>query len=145
MENSLNYFREYFVDFLKDNHPDYVQKNMKDLDEIVSQKAKVAFSAFNSMREDGADVQQSLEAAREILKEGMKFSRYDMVYDIVEEKFTKVFERWLKAGVLQDNCIKIVEDCEDIFKLFDTSDEFVFNDKLENDIFERIKSLNYVV
>lgn len=145
MENNLNYFKEYYLEFLNENHPDYVKKQGDELEELVEDKAKLAFKAFNEAREGGADLQQSLEFARELLKEGKKFSRYDVVYNIVEERFTKIFEKWIAEGILKENCIRITEDCEDIFKLFDTTDDFVYEDELENSIFERIKTLKYVV
>lgn len=145
MENNLNYFKEYYLDFLNENHPDYVKQQGEELEELVESKAKMAFNAFNDAREGGANLQQALEIAKELLKEGKKFSRYDAVYNIIEERFTRVFEKWSRANKLTENCIKVVEDCEEVFIKYDTSDDFVYDDELENSIFERIKSLGYVV
>ncbi len=145
METSLNFFKEYYFDFLNENHPDYVEKNKENIEELVEEKSKDAFKLFDSLREDGTDIQQALEVTRRMLKEGFMFSRFDMVYNILEDQFTTVFEKWNDGGILKEMCIKIVFDCEDVFKKFDTSDNFVYDDNFEKSIFERIKTLRYVI
>ncbi len=145
METSLNFFKEYFSEFLKENHPDYIEKNKENIEEIIEDKANSAFKLYNSLREDDTDIQQALDVTRQMLKEGFMFSRFDTVYNILEDQFTKVFEKWSDNGILNEMCIKIVFDCEDIFKDFDTSDNFIYDDNLEKSIFERIKTLSYVI
>ncbi len=59
--------------------PQYTDKR------FIEERTEAAYDKFTEMRKDGHDVPIAQEMAMRILLEGLYVSRYDIVYNVVEE------------------------------------------------------------
>ncbi len=143
MEKNINYFEEYYQEFLNEFHPDLVKQFGNSLNSEIQSKAKMAFDLYDSSRKEGVDMISSLEIAHNFLKEGKKFSRYSIISRVLNETFEEKFNEWKRNGKDKELCLAIMEDCESVFKKHDTSDDFIYNDSLDVELISKIKELQY--
>lgn len=143
MEKSINYFEEYYKEFLNEFHPDLVKQFGNSLRTEVQTKGKLAFELYESCRKEGYDIATSLDNAHELLKEGKKFSRYNVISRVLTESFEEKFNEWKSNGKDKELCLAIIEDCESVFVKYDTSDDFFYNESLDSELIQKIKELQY--
>ena len=75
-----DYFRLYLIGHLRDHwFPQYTDKR------FIEERTEAAYDKFTEMRKDGHDVPIAQEMAMRILLEGIYVSRYDIIYNVVEE------------------------------------------------------------
>lgn len=101
------------TDFIIENHPDKIDEV-----DFIRHKAKEAAMEFEESSKEGRSVQESLEAANRILIEGLKFSPYRTIKQIVEDDFF-IEEREKDEFIMQ-----MLEHTKDLFLQYDTNDYF---------------------
>ena len=75
-----DYFRLYLIGHLRDHwFPQYTDKR------FIEERTEAAYDKFTEMRKDGHDVPITQEMAMRVLLEGIYVSRYDIIYNVVEE------------------------------------------------------------
>jgi Domain of unknown function (DUF1896). len=123
------FFATKFQNFLLENHPDLVAILGDDFDEFVKSKADSTSLFYESLVQEGVQPGFALETSINAMKEGMLFSKYNVVYDIVEEYYYDAIEN-LSSKEKVDFIVNLVTQCEEVFKAYDTSDTFQYNDRL---------------
>ena len=75
-----DYFRLYLNGHLRDHwFPQYTDKR------FIEERTEAAYDKFTEMRKEGHDVTIAQEMAMRVLLEGIYVSRYDIIYNVVEE------------------------------------------------------------
>lgn len=137
-KESANYFEDYYLEFLREFHPDLVKEMGEAITEEVKAKGEEAFLLYEEKRKEGGDVITALDEAHEYLKRGKLFSKYSLVKRLTKEKFPVELKGWKAKGKEEDLYLALVDVCESIFKENRTDDEYFYEDKLEKEIVERI-------
>ena len=79
---TLNAFTLQLTQFLIENHPDKVSDTG-----FIQDRGQRAVETFASCSRQGMNVEESLHEATQVLYQGLHFSPYRMVYDMVESHF----------------------------------------------------------
>jgi hypothetical protein len=139
MKKEKTYFEEYYTTYIKEHHPDLIIKLGAEAEKHVEHKCRIAQKMFEDYREEGHDMFFSLEVAKEYLKEGLKFSKYDNVLSVLKSRFIKSYRHYEQNNGLKTLIITLVNKCEDIFIKYIKNDDYVYNDEMETEIEARIK------
>lgn len=86
---------------------------------FIQKRADSAAKAYEHAVRGGLSVAQALEAADALLYHGLKFSKYDTVFEVVSEWFPEISPERQK-----DFCLKILPLAEAVFKKYPIDDWF---------------------
>lgn len=86
---------------------------------LIQKRANSAAEAYEHAVRGGLPVAQALEAADAFLQHGLKFSKYDTVFEMVSEWFPEIPSERRK-----DFCLKILPLAEAVFKKYPIDDRF---------------------
>lgn len=87
----MDHYRVYLLGHLRDHHfPQYTNQK------FVDERVEAAYDTLTTLRREGRSVQVAQELAMRTLLKGLYVSRYDILYDIVEDKLWQKFppEYW---------------------------------------------------
>lgn len=110
----LSYFKSALLFYLKESHP-----HMAGNKAFIQKRADSAAEAYEHAVRGGLSVAQALEAADALLYHGLKFSKYDTVFEVVSEWFPEISPEQRK-----DFCLKILPLTEAVFKKYPIDDKF---------------------
>lgn len=90
VEWEMDHYRVYLLGHLRDHHfPQYTNQK------FVDERVEAVYETFVSLRKEGRSLQVAHELAMRTLLEGLYVSRYDILYDIVEDKlWTRLPEQY---------------------------------------------------
>jgi hypothetical protein len=142
MEN-LSYFQMKLRTFVESAHPDLIEsfKDSQEYDTFIEQRANEALSQFESLTKEGVHQDSALESALATLKEGLLFSKFDCIDNIVHEYYPEIIDKLNKESEYKDFIISLIQHCEDIFINYNTSDDFAYTNFLETEIIGKIATL----
>ena len=63
------------------------------------------------------------DACMDVLTEDLKPSKYNYIYNILEEEFEDTFLKFRESGILQFEAINIIQNCESVFNDLNFSEE----------------------
>lgn len=143
METTDNYWTEKFSNFLYENHPDLLYKLKEDgsLDDFILQRSEAAKNDFDLLREQGINLDCCIESATAVMYEGLKFSRFNMVEDILEEQFTQKYDEFEDEYKRKAYLVQLVLKCEGVFEKYDCSDDYAYDGFFEADIIGTIEEI----
>jgi len=126
---NMGFFAETFHKFLIDNHPDILSNIGDALDDYIQNKSDDAGNYYEKLVKSGTQPGFALDATIAMMKEGLLFSKYNEINEIVKEFYPELIDN-LSHDEKVSFIVKIVNVCEDIFERYDTSDSFIDNDHL---------------
>lgn len=110
----LSYFETTLLFYLKESHPHIAGDK-----ELIRSRADEAADIYERAIRDGLSVTQALQMADAVLYQGLRFSKFDTVFEVVSEWFPEVRpER--RTGF----CLKILPPAEAVFSKYSIDDRF---------------------
>lgn len=118
----LSYFGTALLAFLRESHPQL--SNDKEL--ILSWSESAAETYERAIRE-GNNVMEALALANAVLYDGLRFSRYDTIFEVVSEWFPEIQPKQRTAF-----CLKMLPVCGPIFDKYNPGDDYESNPSYQN-------------
>jgi len=134
MEIDLDFFELRFAHFLSENHPDIIAEKGDQTKEFIQKKANEAYYIYEEKIKEGTHADAAIECADTSLKEGLIFSKFNFIENILEEYFPLFFKKSLSGNKINDEIIKLINYCKDVFIKYDTTDQYVYSADLETEI-----------
>ncbi|CAG9877148.1 DUF1896 domain-containing protein [Bacteroides ovatus] len=110
----LSYFETTLLLYLKESHP-----HIADDKALVRARTDEAAGSYECAMRDGLSVTQALQLAEAVLYQGLRFSRFDTVFEVVSEWFPEV-QPEKRAGF----CLKVLSPAETVFSKYPIDDRF---------------------
>jgi len=127
------FFAEQFRSFIFDNHPDIIATMGKELENYIKSKAENAAIYYDNIVRIGTQPGFALDQANTKMKEGMLFSKFNEIKEIVEEYYFDYIEN-LSYSEQVDFIVKLIAVCDGVFENYDTSDDFIYTDALTTEL-----------
>lgn len=109
----LSYYGLYLLQYLKENHPD------KPADpDFISVRDGLAADTFEQARRAGYPVEGAQELAMQTLLQGLHFSEYRTLVDVLESEFAGT----VPSGKVQSLALKLLPKFKEIFSGYPLSD-----------------------
>lgn len=110
----LSYYGLYLLDYLRKYHPDKV------IDiEFITGREEAASETFEKERAAGSTVEAAQEEAMRVLLEGLHFSPYALLLEVVENEFADEVE----ASDREAFCREIFPHLKNLFAGYPTTDD----------------------
>ena len=110
----LSYYGLYLLDYLRKYHPDKVIDT-----EFITGRVEAASETFEKERAAGSTVEAAQEEAMRILLEGLHFSPYALLLEVVENEFADEVE----ASDREAFCREIFPHLKNLFAGYPTTDD----------------------
>ncbi|MGJ1361163.1 DUF1896 domain-containing protein [Sphingobacterium spiritivorum] len=117
-QKDLSYFRLRLQELLKSSFPEkaYDQK-------FIDQRSSWAANAYEGAFRSGNAIQQCDEIANYILFEGLHFSKFDAVFQVVCNEFDMI----MADEELRPFALKMFSFCEPVFADYQLTDDFAYS------------------
>lgn len=111
----LNYYRLNLISMLKSSYPEYL-----DDEEFISSRSQEAAEAFEDAVRSGSNYLDASAEANRTLYAGLGFSKFDMIFAVLTEEFTKELEE----DQFRPFAAKMMPICEDVFARYELYENF---------------------
>jgi len=115
--NELSYYRLSLLSFLKESHPELTKDSS-----FINSRGDLAASTYSDAIKNGSSHEQAAEMANEILFNGLHFSRYDTIINVLWNEFSEE----VPQGSAKDFALKLLPACEPVFAKYSPSDDFAY-------------------
>lgn len=119
----LSYYGLYLLQYLKENHPDKIA----DAD-FIAVRDELASDTFEQARLVGYPVEGAQELAMNALLQGLHFSEYRTLVDVLENEFSNS----IPAEKVRPLTLKLIPKFKEIFSGYPLSDDFAQSSGYEN-------------
>ena len=110
----LSYYGLYLLDYLRKYHPDKV------IDiEFITGREEAAAETFEKTRLEGSSTEAAQEEAMRILLEGLHFSPYALLLEVVENEFSEEVQEQEREAF----CREIFPHLKNLFAGYPTTDD----------------------
>ncbi len=110
----LSYYGLYLLDYLRKYHPDKVIDT-----EFITGREEAASETFEKERAAGSTVEAAQEEAMRILLEGLHFSPYALLLEVVENEFSEEVQEQEREAF----CREIFPHLKNLFAGYPTTDD----------------------
>lgn len=111
----LSYFQLRLLIFLKKSHPDKINDR-----EFIRQRSELAALAYsNAIECEQSHIEAERLACAELFQ-GLHFSKYDTLFEILSEEFADTVEE----EKIPQYVLELLPLCDDIFSAYDLQDGF---------------------
>lgn len=118
----LSYYGLYLLSYLKENHPDKVSDNG-----FIEARSALAANAFELFRLEGYTIEGAQELAMAALLQGLHFSSYNTIIEILWNEF----ENEVPQGEAASLALELLPSLEEIFSQYPLSDDFSITPEYE--------------
>ncbi|WP_175636708.1 DUF1896 family protein [Bacteroides fragilis] len=118
----LSYYGLYLLSYLKENHPDKTDDAA-----FIESRADRAADAFEQARREGYLPEGAQELAMTALLDGLHFSRYDTIIEVLWNEFADEAAQ----SEAPDVALKLLPSLEGIFSQYSLSDDFAYSPEYE--------------
>ncbi|WP_278995811.1 DUF1896 family protein [Alistipes finegoldii] len=118
----LSYYGLYLLSYLKENHPDKAHDAA-----FVESRADRAAEMFEQARREGYPPEGAQEIAMAALLEGLRFSRYDTIIEVLWNEFAEEVAQSDAPAV----ALRLLPYMEGIFAQYPLSDDFAYSPEYE--------------
>ena len=118
----LSYYGLYLLSHLKDNHPDKAHDAA-----FVESRADRAAEMFEQARREGYPPEGAQEIAMAALLEGLRFSKYDTIIEVLWNEFAEEVAQSDAPAV----ALRLLPYMEGIFTQYPLSDDFAYSPEYE--------------
>lgn len=110
----LSYYGLYLLDYLRKYHPDKVIDT-----EFITGREEAAAETFEKARLEGSSTEAAQEEAMRILLEGLHFSPYALLFEVVENEFSEEVQEQEREAF----CREIFPHLKNLFAGYPTTDD----------------------
>ena len=114
-QKDLSYFRLRLQELLNNSFPE--KANDK---KFIEQRSSWAANAYEGAFSSGSRIEQCNEIADYILFEGLHFSRFDTIFQVVCNEFDTI----MADEELRPFALKMLPVCEPVFSSYELNDDF---------------------
>ncbi len=118
----LSYYGLYLLSYLKENHPDKANDAA-----FIEERADCAAEAFEQARREGYLPEGAQELAMTALLEGLRFSKYNTIIEVLWNEFTEEIAQSDAPAV----ALRLLPFVEGIFTQCPLSDDFAYSPEYE--------------
>ena len=118
----FSYYELYLLSYLKENHP-LESTNVT----FIHQRAEAASQAYEATRLEGYVVEAAQEIAMQTLLQGLHFSKYNTIIDVLWNEFPEE----VPQGNAPDVALALLPLLEHVFTCYDLSDDFAYSSDYE--------------
>ena len=118
----LSYYGLYLLSYLKENHPDKAHDTA-----FVESRADRASEMFEQARREGYPPEGAQEIAMAALLEGLRFSKYDTIIEVLWNEFAEEVAQSDAPAV----ALRLLPYMEGIFTQYPLSDDFAYSPEYE--------------
>ncbi|MCS2520414.1 MULTISPECIES: DUF1896 family protein [Bacteroides] len=111
----LDYYGLYLLNYLKESHPDKANDMA-----LVEERAQRAANVYDQSFREGYPAAGAQELAMKSLLEGLHFSKYDLLRDVLESEF----EGELPGEEIPAFARKLLPLLENVFSIYELTDDF---------------------
>lgn len=111
----LNYYRLNLISMLKSSYPEFL-----DDEEFISNRSQEAAEAFEDAVRSGSNYLDASADANRTLYAGLGFSKFDTIFAVLTEEFTKELEE----EQFRPFALKMMPVCEDVFARYELYENF---------------------
>lgn len=124
----LSYYKLTLIDYLRSSF----LERLKDED-FINERDEDASEAYAQAIRDGRTQEEASTEANAILFEGLYFSKFDTIMDVLTEEFTEELEE----DEFRPFAMQMMPICEKVFSRYELNDDFAYSpeyDKLYTEI-----------
>lgn len=110
----LSYYGLYLLDYLRKYHPDKVIDT-----EFITGREEAAAETFEKARLEGSSTEAAQEEAMRVLLEGLHFSPYALLLEVVENEFSEEVQEQEREAF----CREIFPHLKNLFAGYPTTDD----------------------
>jgi hypothetical protein len=118
----LSYYGLYLLSYLKENHPDKVSDNS-----FIEARSALAADVFEQSRLEGYTIEGAQELAMDTLMQGLHFSRYNIIVEVLWNEF----ENEVPQGEAASLALELLPSLEKIFSQYPLPDDFSITSEYE--------------
>lgn len=118
----LSYYGLYLLSYLEENHPDKVHDTV-----FIESRADHAAEVFEQARREGYLPEGAQEIAMDALLEGLRFSKYNTIIEVLWNEFPEE----VAQGDAPDVALELLPYMEGIFAQYPLSDDFAYSPEYE--------------
>lgn len=118
----LSYYGLYLLSYLKENHPDKAHDAA-----FVEERADRAADIFEQARHEGYPPEGAQELAMAALLEGLRFSKYDTIIEVLWNEFSEEIAQSDAPAV----ALRLLPCVKGIFTQYPLSDDFAYSPEYE--------------
>jgi hypothetical protein len=127
-QKDLSYFQLRLQELLNTSFPEKANDQ-----KFIEQRCSLAASSYEDAFRAGYSIDQCNQISNEVLFEGLHFSRFDTVFQVVYNEFDTI----MADEELRPFAIKMFPVCEPMFALYELTDDFAYSyefDKLYTEL-----------
>lgn len=124
----LSYYRLTLIDYLRSSFPERLND-----EEFINKRDEEASEAYEEAIRDGMTQEEASTEANAVLFEGLYFSKFDTIMDVLTEEFTEELEE----DQFRPFAMQMMPVCEKVFSRYELTDDFAYSpeyDKLYTEI-----------
>lgn len=114
----ISYFKEALLAFLEENHPDLFHDHA-----LIKERVERAREAYSESIQDGFTPIDAESIANQSLFEGLHFSKYATILDVLQSEFEDDFHEDQYESVAKG----LLNECAPVFEKYDLDDEFIYS------------------
>lgn len=118
----LSYYGLYLLSYLKENHPDCATDT-----DFIETRSNLAAEAFEQARLEGHAPESAQELAMVVLMQGLHFSKYNTVIEVLWNEFADE----VPQGDAADFAFKLQPSLENVFAKYPLSDDFAYTSEYD--------------
>jgi len=111
----LSYFKLLLISYLKESHPDKADDH-----EFITERSELATESYAQSIASGFTHMEAMEQANAVLYQGLHFSKYDILFDILSEEFSDT----VAEEQMGERAFDLFPMCADVFAKYDLCDDF---------------------
>lgn len=113
-KQELSYYGLLLLSYLKESHPAKAADN-----DFIKLRSELAAEAYSNAIQNGYTPVSADELAASILYEGLLFSRYDTIRNILINEFS-----FIPLGRINQLALELLAPCEEVFSEYPIDDHF---------------------
>ncbi|GHT53654.1 hypothetical protein FACS189451_03870 [Bacteroidia bacterium] len=118
----LSYYKLSLIDFLKESHPELLSDQ-----EFIDTRTESAVEAYEQAVKNGSNPIEAGEQGNEVLFQGLHFSKYDIIVNIMWNEFANT----IPQEEVKERAITLLPACEPVFSEYPLSDNFANEPEFE--------------
>ncbi len=111
----LSYFKLLLTVYLKESHPEKVDNH-----EFIHERSELATESYAQAIASGYNHIEAMEQANIVLHQGLHFSEYNTLFEILSEEFTDT----VAEEQLTEKALQLLPLCAGTFAKYDLGDDF---------------------
>lgn len=117
-QKDLSYFRLRLQELLNTSFPEKAYDT-----KFIDQRSSWAANAYEGAFDSGHTIEQCNEIANDVLFEGLYFSRFDTVFQVICNEFDTI----MADEELRPFAMKMLPVCEPVFDRYELTDDFAYS------------------